>query len=70
MGNHDHVLSLGGEIELKTKRSFRNGDELRNKQDLMEEVAELKEELEEVHNMIRKLQDGKVSWGTMIVFCL
>ena len=55
---------------MKRKRSIRNGDELRDKQDLMEEVAELKEESEEVHNIIRKIQDGEVSWGTMIVFCL
>ena len=67
MGNHDCVLSLGGEIELKRKRSFRNGDELRDKQDLMEEVAEINKILEEGRSMIRKLQDGEVSWGTMIM---
>ena len=62
MGNHDCVLPLGGEIELKRKRSFRNENELRDKQDLMEEVAELNKILEARHSMIRKLQDEEVSW--------
>ena len=57
-------MTAEGELE------SRKEDEQREKQDLMEEVAELKEELEEAHSMIRKLQDGEVSWGTMIMFCL
>ena len=57
-------MTAEGELE------SRKEDEQREKQDLMEEVAELKEELEEAHSMIKRLQDGEVSWGTMIVFCL
>ena len=54
-GLQEKQMTAEGELE------SRKEDEQREKQDLMEEVAELKEELEEAHSMIRKLQDGEVS---------